>query len=96
MSKSIKQVASKSTGKSAKAAVTKALTGKARATRTVAPVKGVITLLVKANPYRANSGKAKTFAKLKPGMQVAAAIAAGVTGSDLARMAKFGRISIKG
>jgi len=102
MAKSSKQVAS-SSSKSAKAqakkAVTKALTGKARATRT--PKDGTIQLLVKANPYRPNSNRGKTFAMLKNGMQVAAYHALTMpgkysAGGALRRMAKAGLISIKG
>jgi hypothetical protein len=57
---------------------------------------GKITLLAKSNPHATGSKRHKWWAKLKTGMAVADAVAAGVRSIYLHRMAARGHLKISG
>jgi hypothetical protein len=56
---------------------------------------GVIAVLVDKNPYRDGSNRFKQFAKIRKGMTVAKAVAAGCSRRALARAVRKKQISVK-
>lgn len=65
-----------------------------RAARTSVNDDATIKVLASANPFREGTNRAKQFAKLKTGMTVAKAIAAGCSRRAIMRSAKRGQIKL--